>query len=116
MSSRPLPVVWAEELRYDWTSERGLAKLKNPVGPILPFELQDFQLLNSAYILRGIDVFVISATGSGKSAMIHVPAIARREMITVVIEPTNFLQNNMVSQCYNLGVLWGADTSSRWLV
>lgn len=87
-------------------TEQGLEKLQNLVATILPFELQDFQLLDCAYVLKGVDVFVISATGSGKSALIYVPAIARREMITVVIEPTNFLQNNMVSQHHNyLGAL-----------
>lgn len=80
MSSRLPPIGWAEELQYDWTSEQGLEKFKT-----LPFELQEFQLLDSVHVLKSVRVFVISATGSGMSALIFVPAMARREMITVVI-------------------------------
>lgn len=92
----PLPINWTVEHQHDWTTEEGLSKLKALVSPVLPFELQDFQLLNSARILNGVDVFLISATGSGKSAVIYVPALARKEMVSLIIEPTNFLQDNMV--------------------
>lgn len=90
------PVNWTNEHQYDWTTAEGLSKLKALVPTALPFELQDSQLTNSAHILNGVNVFLISATGSGKSALIYVPALARKEMVSLVIAPTNFLKDNMV--------------------
>ncbi|KAF5370439.1 hypothetical protein D9615_009741 [Tricholomella constricta] len=42
----------------------------------------------------------INATGGGKSGLIYIPAIARKDMIILVIEPTNFLEHDMAR---NLG-------------
>jgi hypothetical protein len=45
-------------------------------------------------------IFCISATGD-KSALIYIPALARPQMITIVIELTNFLKIKMVRGCKN---------------
>ena len=37
------------------------------------------------------------ATEDGKSGLIYLPALARKEMITVVVEPTNYLELDLVS-------------------
>jgi superfamily II DNA helicase RecQ len=47
-------------------------------------------------ILNGMDVVCITATGDGKSDFILFPALARKEMINIVIEPTNSLESDMV--------------------
>jgi len=102
-----MPVVlphieWAKELQYNWTSEEGQSRLKNIVTPFLTFEPHLFQLYDSACILSGRDIFCISATGDGKSALIYMPALARPQMITMVIEPTNILEVSMVSVHFNV--------------
>jgi len=38
----------------------------------------------------------ISATGDGKSALIYIPALACKDIVTVVVEPTNYLGFDMV--------------------
>jgi hypothetical protein len=38
--------------------------------------------------------------GGGKSALILSPALARKEMINIVIKPTNILKNDMVCYIY----------------
>ena len=101
MSVLPPPFDWSKRLQYDWTSQEGLNKLKGIVGPSLKYDPRHFQLYDSGCILNGMDVFCISATGDGKSALIYIPALARPEMITIVIEPTNFLETNMVRECEN---------------
>ncbi|THH15434.1 hypothetical protein EW146_g5036 [Bondarzewia mesenterica] len=98
---------------FEWKSPQGLIKLRNLVLPSLPYEPRDFQLYDSACILDGQDVICISATGDGKSALIYIPAMARKQMVTVVIEPTNFLENDMASSLISKGltaVVINADT------
>ena len=97
----PMPSIsssinWTQELKYPWTTDKGLICLNELVTPSLPLSPRLFQLYNSACILAGQDVFCISATGDGKSALIYIPALARPEMITIVIEPTNFLESSLV--------------------
>ena len=87
-------IDWCQELQYPWTPDEGLAQLNNLVTPFLPFAPQLFQLYDSACILTGWDVFCISTMGDGKSALIYIPTLVRPEMITVVIEPTNFLESS----------------------
>jgi superfamily II DNA helicase RecQ len=101
MSALPPPFDWSKRLQYDWTSQEGLNKLKGIVRPWLKYDPRHFQLYDSGRILNGTDIFCISATGDGKSALIYIPALARPEMTTIVIEPTNFLETNMVRECEN---------------
>jgi len=96
MPTIPSPINWTQELKYPWTTDEGLIRLNELVTPLLPFSPRPFQLYDSACILAGQDVFCISATGDGKSALIYIPALARPEMITIVIEPTNFLESSLV--------------------
>jgi hypothetical protein len=101
MSALPLPYDWSKRLQYDWTSQEGLNKLKGIVRPSLKYDPQHFQLYDSGCILNGTVIFCVSTTGDRKSALIYIPALARPEMTTIVIEPTNFLETNMVRECEN---------------
>ncbi|TFY76799.1 hypothetical protein EWM64_g7210 [Hericium alpestre] len=89
----------------DWTSLAGLATLKSLVTSSLPFKPRDFQLYDSACILNGQDLFCISATGNGKSALIYIPALVRPHTITVVVEPTNFLEEAMAENLRAKGLM-----------
>ncbi|KAI0314696.1 P-loop containing nucleoside triphosphate hydrolase protein, partial [Amylostereum chailletii] len=92
---------WQDACRRDWTSSEGLAELTNIVAPLLPFAPRPFQIKDSACILKGLDVFCVSATGDGKSALIYIPALVC-DGITLVIEPTNFLQSSLHQYSGNL--------------
>jgi superfamily II DNA helicase RecQ len=96
MSTLPPPFDWSKRLLYKWTSEEGLERLRNTVAPLIHYETHQFQLFDSGCILNGVDVFCITHTGGGKSALILFPALARKEMINIMIEPTNVLESDMV--------------------
>ena len=92
----------SQSSQYDWTSPEGLERIRTIVRPYLGYDPKDFQLYDSACILNGQDVFCITATGDGKSALIYIPALVKRETVTVVVEPTNFLESDMVRMGNNL--------------
>ncbi|KAI0038910.1 P-loop containing nucleoside triphosphate hydrolase protein, partial [Auriscalpium vulgare] len=97
-------IDWSERDKFDWTSEAGLEKLRTLVRPHLPFDPRPFQLEDSARILNGQDIILTTATGDGKSALIYIPALARKEMRTVVVEPTNALESDIASGLRSKGV------------
>lgn len=82
----------------EWQSSKGhdairtLAKKRG-----YPHDLRDFQVRNVARILDGKDICLVSATSSGKSALIAIPALLCPERVTIVTESTIALQNDMVS-------------------
>lgn len=82
---------------FDWTSPEGLTTLRRIVEPSLPFTADDYQIYDSACILNGRDVACFTATGSGKTALIYIAALVDKDMISVVVEPTNLLEDDMVS-------------------
>ena len=95
--STPCPSLGRPKGRkFDWTTPEGINKLRDLARPALSFEPAQFQLTCSAHILNGTDVFCIAATGEGKSALIYIPILARKDSITLVIQPTNFLEIDMV--------------------
>lgn len=96
MSILPPPFDWSRRLKGEWTSPEGLDRIVQAVAPHISYEPRPFQLYDSACILEGTDVFCITKTGDGKSALIQFPAIVRKEMINIVIEPTNCLESDMV--------------------
>lgn len=53
-------LTWDEAQHRDWTSSEGLAELKNIVTPLLPYVPRDFQLYDSAHILRQEKYFILS--------------------------------------------------------
>ena len=55
-------------------------------------------------ILSGKDTFVISPTGSGKSAIYQIPAILHPDKPTLVIEPTISLMHDQVHKLKSLGI------------
>jgi hypothetical protein len=89
-------VGWHKRREFDWTTPDGIQKVRDLVRPKLPFDPAPFQLACSAHILNGTDVFCVAATGEGKSALIYIPIIAWKDTITLVIQPTHFLEIDMV--------------------
>ncbi|KAI0055298.1 P-loop containing nucleoside triphosphate hydrolase protein [Artomyces pyxidatus] len=104
MSGIPPPFDWSKRSHFKWNTEEGREKLRDLVSPSVGFNPAEFQLKCSAHILDGTDVFCISATGDGKSALIYIPAIARKGTITLVIMPTNFLESDMEKSLKKRGV------------
>ena len=82
---------------YDWTTSAGQDRLKDVTQPHFTFELSQFQYQNTARLLVGQDVLVISATGDGKTMLIYLYCMVRPETINLVISPTNALESDMVS-------------------
>ncbi|KAG5642579.1 hypothetical protein DXG03_002530 [Asterophora parasitica] len=65
---------------FDWTSELGQIRLTNLVVPNLKYTPFDYQLRDS------------------------IPSLVRKDMITLVIEPTNFLEFDMAKNLASKGV------------
>lgn len=54
-------------------------------------------------MLNGQDVFCVSATGSGKSALLYLASIAGEgTIITLAVSPTNFLGSDWVQHAPSL--------------
>ena len=96
MSEVPPPFDWSTRLQYNWYSVEGLEKLRRTVVPSLPYDPDPFQLKCTARMLNGQDVLCLSATGSGKSALLYLVSIARKGTITLVVCLTNFLESDLV--------------------
>jgi len=96
MSEIPPPFDWSTRLQYNWYSVEGVEKLRCTVAPSLLYDPDPFQLKCTARVLNGQDVLCVSATGSGKSALIYLASIARKGTITLVVCPTNFLESDLV--------------------
>ncbi|KAJ7494343.1 P-loop containing nucleoside triphosphate hydrolase protein [Mycena galericulata] len=82
----------------------GTQKLRAEVAPLLDFELDTFQVECPCRVLDGQDVLVIIATGAGKSALIYIPLMVRQGTISIVISPTNFLQQDMMASMQKKGI------------
>jgi hypothetical protein len=92
MSTLPPPFDCSKRLQFNWTSQEGLERLGEIVGPAIHYKPHNFQLFDSCCILNDVNVFFITRMGGGKSALILFPALARKEMINIAIEPTNVLR------------------------
>lgn len=101
MPSISPPPNWSKKPNFRWTSPQGLEKLANIIAPSLPFVPTLWQLECSARLLDGQDVFCLSATGDGKSALMYIPALARPGSIALVVSPTNYLESDMVRDLYS---------------
>lgn len=88
---------WAERGRYDWSSPAGINRLRETLRAKLPFEPASFQLENTARLLMGKNVLCITATGDGKSALFYMYTLVRPDTMTIVISPTNALEEDIVS-------------------
>ena len=88
---------WSARYNYIWTNAAGQARLESIAQPRLQYEPSpDLQMMNTGRLLMGQDVLCISATGSGKTALVHMYSMARPDTITIVISPTNALESDMV--------------------
>lgn len=92
----PPPFDWSQQLKYNWTSVEGQLLLRDTARPSLKFDPNPYQLDCPGRILNGQDVLCLSATGTGKSALIYITILGRRGVIMIVISPTNFLEVDMV--------------------
>jgi superfamily II DNA helicase RecQ len=99
MSTSPPTSHWATRGDYDWLSEDGLARLKVILHDKLPYEPADFQVENTARLLMGKSVLCITATGDGKSALFYMYSLVRPETLTLVVSPTNALEDDLVCIC-----------------
>ncbi|KAJ7230880.1 P-loop containing nucleoside triphosphate hydrolase protein [Mycena rebaudengoi] len=100
----PPPFDWTTRRDFRWFSSNGLQNLREKVAPLLDFDLDTFQVECPARLLDGQDVLCITATGSGKTALIYVPLLAREGTIQIVICPTNVLQRDMVQSMEQKGL------------
>jgi hypothetical protein len=80
---------------------KGLEKLWCTVAPCLPYDPDPFQLKCTAQMLNGQDIPCLSATGSGKLALLYLVSIAHKGTIALVVCPTNFLESDLV-YCYRV--------------
>ena len=76
-------------------------KLRRTAAPSLPYDPDPFQLKCTARMLNGQDVLCLSATGSGKSALLYLVSIVHKGTITLVVCPINFLESDLV-RCNSL--------------
>ncbi|KAK7026540.1 hypothetical protein R3P38DRAFT_2527651, partial [Favolaschia claudopus] len=98
------PFDWSKRRDYAWFSAEGAQKIRQKVAPFVSFALDTFQVECAARILDGQDVLCISATGTGKTALIYAPLMTREGTISLVISPTNFLQRDMVASMQKKGI------------
>ncbi|KAG8725212.1 hypothetical protein FRC09_006046 [Ceratobasidium sp. 395] len=82
--------------RRKWFTTDGLDELDRIAKAELDIDLHKWQREGTARILDGIDVILTIATGSGKSTLFQLYALARLEQIVLVISPLKLLQRNMV--------------------
>ncbi|KAJ7703912.1 hypothetical protein B0H17DRAFT_921677 [Mycena rosella] len=102
-------------------TERGRATVRRIVAEKIPEwtgGLHEWQVIVVAWILDGEDVFCVTATGDGKSALFAVPIIALLEVarnpavypgylhhkkpVALVIAPTKGLAGNIVRVVHDL--------------
>jgi len=100
MSAIPPPFDWSKQLEYNWYSVEGIEKLCLLVSHSLPYDPDPFQLGCTVRMTNGQDILCLSATGDGKSALIYLASIARKGTITLVVCPTNYLENDLVCKFY----------------
>ena len=87
----------SESPSYDWASPGGLEKIRTTIcQSYLEHNPKPFQLYNLVCILNWQDIICIMATGDGKLALIYILALVKWETVTVEVEPTNFLESDMV--------------------
>lgn len=89
---------WADNNNFDWTSPAGLARLEELLRPQLLYPPAHHQLVSTAKILVGKHVMCVWATGEGKSSVFYLHAMVRRNTMTIVVAPTNALEDDMVRQ------------------
>ncbi|KAG8734622.1 hypothetical protein FRC12_018451 [Ceratobasidium sp. 428] len=82
--------------RRKWFTADGFDELDRIAKAELDIDLHKWQREGTARILDGIDVILTIATGSGKSTLFQLYALARPEQIVLVISPLKLLQRNMV--------------------
>ncbi|KAF8231491.1 hypothetical protein L208DRAFT_1277116 [Tricholoma matsutake] len=104
MSPVARPFDWSCRPEKAWSSLPGLQLIWARVQPSINFEPDAYQLECTAKILNGCDIFCISMTGDGKSALIYMPVLVREGTITLVVSPTNFLESDMVANLEKRGI------------
>jgi hypothetical protein len=69
------------------------------------FDWHPYQLQCLAITLDGGNLLLVNATGSGKSALIYLPVLARPDKLVFALEPTNMLEEDLVrlNMCCQLG-------------
>ncbi|KAI0686286.1 hypothetical protein BC835DRAFT_1309603 [Cytidiella melzeri] len=104
----PAPTIifnWSKQGQYDWRTPEGIAQLQEQLCQKLLWEPNiDLQLKPLAELLMGKHGLVISATSDGKSAIFYMYSLMRPDTMTIVIAPTNALEDDMVRTLSNLNI------------
>ncbi|KAF8605762.1 P-loop containing nucleoside triphosphate hydrolase protein [Ceratobasidium sp. AG-I] len=79
----------------NWETNTNLEVLDRIAETKLGIKLQEWQRLGTAQLLSGKNVLLLVATGSGKSTLFLLYALARPQAIVLVILPLKLLQDNM---------------------
>lgn len=82
----------------DWEDHAGLKQLDQIANDKLGFKLHDWQRLGAARLLSGKNVLLLTATGSRKSCLFYMYALAQPNHLVVVILPLKLLENNMINR------------------
>ena len=82
--------------RENWETNNRLEVLDQIAETKLGIKLREWQRLGTAQLLSGKNVLLLVATGSGKSTLFSLYALARPRAIVLVISPLKLLQDNMV--------------------
>lgn len=82
----------------NWETSTKLLELDQIAEKKLGIKLHEWQRLGTAQLLSGKNVLLLVATGSGKSTLFSLYALARPRDVVLVISPLKLLQDNMVSR------------------
>ena len=88
--------AWVNNNGYDWTATTGISRLEDLLQPQLPYTPAPHQLMSTAKILMGQNVMCVWATGEGKSSVFYLHSLIRECTMTIVVSPTNALEDDMV--------------------
>ncbi|KAI0683961.1 P-loop containing nucleoside triphosphate hydrolase protein [Cytidiella melzeri] len=100
-ATRPL---WADHTAYDWEAPEGIAQLQHLLCSKVPYELAERQLICTAKLLKGQHIACVWATGDGKSSVFYLYSLVRPQTMTIVVAPTNALEEDMVNRLQRLGI------------
>lgn len=99
--------LWAND-RYNWCAPEGIARLQSLLQGKVPYEVAERQLIATARLLMGQHGLYVWATGEGKSSVFYLYSFVRPQAMTVVVAPTNALEDDLVrvlSRCRAIPIL-----------
>ncbi|KAI0082973.1 P-loop containing nucleoside triphosphate hydrolase protein, partial [Irpex rosettiformis] len=89
---------------YDWCAPEGITRLQDLLRDKVPYELAQRQLIATAKLLNGQHGMYVWATGDGKSSVFYLYSLVRPTTMTIVVSPTNALEDDMVRRLKQLDI------------